>query len=96
MLPRVKKIDIRATHDRSANSVIIEVRDFGPGISKDKSRSIFKPGYLKTDHDDARGGLGIGLPLCKALVELHGGRIWVTSPAGGGASVSFTIPIAAV
>jgi signal transduction histidine kinase len=90
-----KEINIRAACDRSANSVIIEVRDFGPGISKDKSRGIFKPGYQKTDHHDTRGGLGIGLPLCKALVELHGGRIWVTSPAGGGTSVFFTIPIAA-
>jgi signal transduction histidine kinase len=86
------KITIRAI--RRPRSVLIEVRDYGPGIPPRKQRELFKPGYQLPRHDVKTGGLGIGLALCKMLVELHGGRIWLQSQVGKGSSFFFTLPVA--
>lgn len=88
-----KRVIIRATWD-SASTVKIEVRDHGPGIAKDKQRVLFKPGYQVSHGGESPGGLGIGLTLCKMLVSLHGGRIWVESKLGHGSSFFFTLPVA--
>ncbi len=88
------KIIITANLDKLSNSVFIEVKDYGPGIPKEKRGSIFKPGYEKPEMSGKSGGLGIGLSLCKVLVDLHGGRIWLESAAGKGSSFLFTLPIA--
>ncbi len=90
------KITIRANPEHNSHSVCVEVMDYGPGIPKDKIRSIFKPGYEKPDLNGKSGGLGIGLSLCKVLVELQGGRIWLESTIGEGSSFWFTVPIANV
>ena len=84
-------IDISATV-KSAQ-VAIEVRDKGPGISYEEQEHLFEPGY-QIEHPGSRtGGLGIGLALCKLLVELHGGKILVKSRTGKGASFFFTLPL---
>ena len=70
----------------------VEVQDYGPGIAKERLSTIFEPGYQQSQAEERSGGLGIGLALCKMLVERHGGRIWVKSPTGQGASFFFTIP----
>jgi signal transduction histidine kinase len=88
------KIVIRANLDKLSHSVCIEVKDYGPGIPKEKRGSIFKPGYEKPEMSGKSGGLGIGLSLCKVLVDLHGGRIWLESAAGKGSCFRFTLPIA--
>ena len=87
-----KKINIRATADPADDAVIIEVRDFGPGIPGEKSRLLFRPGYQVSRPGESQGGLGLGLALCKMLVELHGGSIWVESAIGKGSSFFFTLP----
>lgn len=86
-----KKITIKAS--KGIDSVIVEVRDYGPGIPRDKQKLLFRPGYQLVDLDEQRGGLGIGLTLSKTLIELHGGRIWFKSKAGKGSSFFFTIPL---
>jgi len=85
-----KRVIIKAR--REQDSALIEVKDFGPGIPREKRKILFDPAYQLSDHD-LSGGLGIGLILCKMLVELHGGRIWLKSQPGKGTSVLFTIPI---
>jgi signal transduction histidine kinase len=85
------KINLRAIHKEDA--VLIEVRDYGPGISPQKQSQLFQPEYQFTEHNELASGLGIGLILCKMLVELHGGRIWLKSKVGKGTSVFFSLPI---
>ena len=87
-----KKVIIKAV--RLKAEVRIEVRDYGPGIPAERRDSLFKAGYHLVNPDEGAGGLGIGLALCKAIVELHGGRIWTENQPGGGCSFYFTLPVA--
>jgi signal transduction histidine kinase len=77
----------------SAADILIEVRDYGPGISLEKRQTLFEPGYQVAYREQSTGGLGIGLSLCKMLVELHGGKIWAKSKIGRGTSFFFTLPV---
>jgi signal transduction histidine kinase len=86
-----KKITIRASR-HSDSEMVIEVQDYGPGISREKRRLLFKPGYQTSVHSEQPGGLGLGLALCKMIVELHGGKIWVESTIGKGSNFYFTLP----
>jgi signal transduction histidine kinase len=75
------------------DAVQVEVKDYGPGISKERQSTIFKPGYQQKQAEERAGGLGIGLALCKIIIDHHGGRIWVKSQPDKGTSFFFTIPI---
>ena len=74
-------------------SLVIEVRDTGPGIPKKEQERIFQPYQRRRTDRERLGGLGLGLSLCKNLVELHGGRIWVESQVGKGSVFAFAIPL---
>jgi len=84
-----KRVVITAIPSDSA--VTVEVRDFGHGIPEREMRRLFKPGYL-VSRAKSTGGLGIGLTLCKLIVELHGGEIRAESNVGKGSSFFFTLP----
>jgi signal transduction histidine kinase len=86
-----KRVTIIARRD--ADYVVVEVRDYGPGIAPEEQRNIFQPGYQLVYAGGRSGGLGIGLALCKILVKLHGGRIWLESKPGKGSSFFFTLPL---
>ncbi|MEE8318612.1 MAG: CHASE4 domain-containing protein [Dehalococcoidales bacterium] len=74
-------------------NLIVEVQDTGRGISATEQELIFEP-YHRTERDKERlSGLGLGLSLSKTFVELHGGRIWVTSKPGEGSTFGFFLPI---
>lgn len=89
--PRGGKIKIRAY--RKENDVVIDVQDTGPGLSKDEQSRVFEP-YQRVAGEKGRlGGLGLGLALCKRLVDLHGGKIWVRSHPRQGAIFGFSLPL---
>ncbi len=87
-------IDIEVQWDDE--SVMVEVSDDGPGISEDELPHVFEHffrGRLTVDNPNSPiEGTGLGLALAKTVIEQHGGRIWVRSPEGEGASFFFTLP----
>jgi len=84
--------DISVTADQDGAWARVEVADSGPGIASEKQAQIFEP-YYRLQRDRS-SGLGLGLYLCKTLVQLHGGDIWVESEEGKGSKFSFTLPLA--
>ena len=68
------------------------VRDTGPGIPADKLDAVFEK-FKQLDRDAAaRSGYGLGLSICKKIVEVHGGRIWADSQDGKGSRFAFRVP----
>ena len=84
-------VNIEAKH---ANGMLqISVKDTGIGIAKENQEKIFVEFYqVDSSYSKKYKGTGLGLPLTKKLVELHGGRIWIESELGKGSTFSFTIP----
>ncbi|MBS3764505.1 MAG: PAS domain S-box protein [Planctomycetes bacterium] len=71
--------DIVLSAETTGNAVVIQIHDSGPGLSLQEQSRVFEP-YERISSDNGRlSGLGLGLALCKRLVELHGGRVWVKS-----------------
>ncbi len=92
--PTTAPIIIAVEHDPL--QVTVHVRDRGQGIPRRKLPRLFKK--FSQVHDDTGqklSGIGLGLVICKGIVEAHGGRIWADSAgAGRGSTFSFTLPIA--
>jgi signal transduction histidine kinase len=80
-----------------AGTLMFKVKDTGAGIAADQLETIFGM-FEQAGSSNVKGseGTGLGLTLARAMVELHGGRIWAESWKGCGASFCFTIPIASV
>lgn len=88
--PKSGEITIEA--EVNGDGVRVAVHDTGIGIPREEWEWIFKPFHqLEDSLVREHGGLGVGLPIAKNLVELHGGRIWVESTVGKGSSFYFTI-----
>ncbi|HXJ81620.1 MAG TPA: GAF domain-containing protein [Candidatus Methylomirabilis sp.] len=78
---------------RANGSVEIAVSDTGIGIAHEDQDTIFEEfRQVGSDYTRKREGTGLGLPLAKRFVELHGGRIWVKSEVGKGSTFTFSIP----
>ena len=77
-----------ASHTRDATAVEITVSDSGTGIDPSESEKIFDPFYTTKP-----GGMGMGLAICRSIVEKHGGRLWAERAPGGGTRFSFTLPV---
>ena len=86
--PTGTPIEIVVTPEKSA--VTIEIADRGPGIPALEEEAIFSKFTRSTQ---TRMGTGIGLSICRVIVEAHGGRIWAENRPGGGAVFKFVIPI---
>jgi len=89
--PTGGKITLKAR--KEAAYLVIEVEDTGPGISEEEQQRLFQPYYRLESNRERFSGLGLGLALCKTLVELQGGKIWVKSQKGKGSTFSFSIPL---
>lgn len=89
--------DPNETNQKTTNNntkIVITVEDNGPGIPHDKIDSMFKKFYqIDTSLTRKHGGTGLGLVICKGIVESHGGNIWIDRDFKGGASFKFTLPI---
>lgn len=93
--PRDGIVTIHARPLPDENAVMIGVRDTGEGIPPDKLASIFDR-FTQIDNNMSRRqlGMGLGLAICRELVEMHGGRIWAESGGDGtGTDFKFTIPL---
>ena len=88
---------IRLAAVRDGHHVAVSVRDEGAGIPPERLQHLFRKFARDDGAESARGiGGGLGLAICKGLVEGHGGRIWAESDgAGRGTCVTFTLPVAA-
>jgi signal transduction histidine kinase len=89
--PRDGRIDVSA--GLGDGHVEVAVADTGPGLSPDELESIFEE-FEQTDAGKQVEGTGLGLPLSRRLVELHGGRLWAESTPGQGSTFRFTLPFA--
>lgn len=87
-----KSIEVGVT--KLGDMVQFYVKDEGIGIPKDKQSGLFKKFYqVDTSKTRKHGGTGLGLVVCKGIVENHGGRIWFKSEQDKGTTFFFTIPI---
>ena len=82
------EIQIEAARD-AAGHWKVSVRDNGMGIAKQYHESVFAP--FKRLHGKTIPGCGMGLAVCRRIIEAHGGRIWVESLPGGGSDFQFTL-----
>lgn len=85
-----------STDDSSADDswITAHVRDRGPGIPDDVTRALFQPFTRGAEHATIPG-IGLGLNVCRRLIEVHHGRIWAENRPDGGADFAFSLPAAA-
>jgi signal transduction histidine kinase len=89
--PRGGRVTLRV--QRHPRSTEVSVTDTGEGIPEDERDKIFEKFYqVEKRRLGRKAGTGLGLPLCKKVVEAHGGAIWVESTPGQGSRFAFTIP----
>ena len=74
-----------------SDQVVVEVADHGAGIPAGEEERIFEKFYRS--RPATTGGVGLGLTICKAIIEAHGGRIWANNRPEGGAVFHFTLPL---
>jgi two-component system sensor histidine kinase KdpD len=85
--PADTMIELTATARNDA--ILVEVADRGPGIPPGEETRIFDKFY-RID-PEREGGVGLGLTICRGIIEAHGGRIWVDARPGGGSIFRFTL-----
>jgi two-component system sensor histidine kinase KdpD len=74
--------------------VQVNVSDQGPGIPPAEHKVVFKAFRRgESVENNAAQGAGLGLAICKGLIEAHGGRIWIKKKSTPGATISFTLPL---
>ena len=84
---------VRVTASRTNGETKISIDDTGVGIAPEHVERIFEPFYqVASDASTTRAGTGLGLTLCKELIELHGGALAVASQPGKGSSFQFSLP----
>jgi signal transduction histidine kinase len=85
---RVRALQIRSCRD-GPDKIRIEVCDAGTGF--DQAERIFEPFFTTKQN-----GMGMGLAICRSIIAAHGGHLWATNNDTRGATVAFTLPLAAV
>jgi len=84
---RPRELVIRSRQDEKQN-VLVSVTDCGVGISAENADRLFNAFFTTK-----ASGMGMGLSICRSIIEAHGGRLWATANAPHGATVQFTLPV---
>jgi C4-dicarboxylate-specific signal transduction histidine kinase len=79
---------LRVLTQPETTKVLVSVEDSGPGIDATNAQRIFEPAFTTKTH-----GMGLGLAICRSIVEEHGGRIWWCANPGGGSIFRFALPL---
>ena len=95
-MPKGGRLILKLNYDAAANMVDLVVRDTGCGIPQDKLRHIFDSFYTTKSGPDetGKGGTGLGLSMCRNIMEAHKGRIRVESTPGKGTAFTIKLPAA--
>jgi signal transduction histidine kinase len=83
---RARELSI-TTANIDGNHVLVTVKDSGPGVDPDAIAKIFEPFYTTKS-----GGMGMGLSICRSILQNHGGRLWASANGGSGATFQFSLP----
>ena len=70
----------------------VSVSDNGPGLPKGREEAVFQK-FMRGERESATPGVGLGLAICRAIIEAHQGKIVAINRPGGGASFTFTLPL---
>jgi PAS domain S-box-containing protein len=84
---RMKLITLSSRRE-GAEAIIVQIRDHGSGL-EDVDR-VFEPFFTTKDK-----GMGVGLSICRSIIEAHGGRLWAAANQGPGSTFAFTLPVQA-
>jgi len=89
--PKTGKINVSAS--QVENTVTVSIQDNGCGIPKEQIDKVFSKFY-QVDMSTTRekGGVGLGLSICKKIIEAHDGKIWIESELNKGTTINFTLP----
>ena len=93
-MPRGGQIRIEIGENRQTQMAEIRVSDTGVGIPPEQLRLIFEPFYTTKEPDEhGHGGTGLGLSVCRQIIEQHHGRIRVESIVGKGSTFTVKLPL---
>ena len=81
--------------DEGAGMAVVRVLDRGPGVARNEQEAIFTPFYRSARTAATAEGIGIGLSVCKRLIDALGGSIWCAERDGGGCEFGFSLPLVA-
>ena len=84
---RPRELVIR-THQDKAHQILVTVKDCGVGIAAENADRLFNPFFTTKS-----GGMGMGLSICRSIVEAHGGRLSASANDGPGATFQFNLPL---
>jgi PAS domain S-box-containing protein len=84
--------EVRVRMEAEANAVRVSVEDTGVGIPAEELECVFESFVQSSRTRSNAGGTGLGLPICREIVEGHGGRIWAEVRSGGGSRLVFVLP----
>jgi signal transduction histidine kinase len=84
---RPRELVIRSGHDET-QQVLVSMTDCGVGISTENADQLFNAFFTTKS-----SGMGMGLSICRSIMEAHGGRLWATTNVPHGATFQFTLPV---